>query len=90
MRSDDSIRWENTLMMMTMVVFLLLRSKPGVIKKISSRGSLFSINGEDSSQKVNSFLTQGTLNFRGQLIVCSHDLLVKLFVCCSSVREATT
>ena len=65
MRSDDSIRWENTLMMMTMVVFFLLRSKPGVIKKISSRGSLVSINGEDSSQEVNSFLTQGTLNFRG-------------------------
>ena len=57
MRSDDSVWWENTLVMMTMVVFLLLRTKPGVIKKISSRGSLVSINGEDSSQKVNSFLT---------------------------------
>ncbi len=57
MRSDDSVRWENTLMMMTMVVFLLLRTKPGVIKEISSRGSLVSVNGEDSSQKVNSFLT---------------------------------
>ena len=57
MRSDDSVWWENTLVMMTMVVFLLLRTKPRVIKKISSRGPLVSINGEDSSQEVNSFLT---------------------------------
>lgn len=63
--------------------------EPLMFKNLFCSWALVSINAEQLGQEVFCCWTQLVLDFLGNVVVSSTNLIIELLVCCTSIRELT-